>query len=39
MNSTLSRGSRKGTRISLGMALTKAIEKENQIETMKEDFD
>jgi len=31
--------SKGNTRISLGMALTKAIEKENTIEEMKEDLD
>lgn len=40
LNSTLSRGSRWGnTRISLGVALTKAIEKDNIIEELKEDMD
>lgn len=40
LNSTISRGSKRGgTRISLGVALTKAIEKDNIIEDMKEDMD
>lgn len=41
LNSTTSRASRWGgnTRISLGMALTKAIEKDNIIDNLKEDFD
>lgn len=39
VNSTLMNKSKGNTRISLGMALTKAIEKENTIEEMKEDLE